>query len=250
MIISFSKHIDGVVSRASQMCGWILRTFRTREKVPMLTLWKSLVRSNIDYCCQLWNPSKVGQVQAVEQVQRSFIRKICGMQQLSYWDQLSALSLYSLERRRERYIVLYVWRILEGLTPNFSEPNAGGISATWNACRGRLCKVPAVSRRASAASQRIRYSSFGITGPRLFNSLPIKLRNLTGCDLVVFKKKLDIFLQTVPDEPLVPGYTAYQRADSNCLIHMVQLADSQLVVRRNPDSASLAGGGQPWPPRG
>ena len=247
---SFSKHIDGVVSRANQMCGWILRTFRTRDKMPMLTLWKSLVRSNIDYCCQLWNPSKVGKIQAVEQIQRSFIRKIHGMQQFSYWDQLSALSLYSLERRRERYAIMYVWRILEGLTPNFNEANSGGILATWNARRGRICRVPAVSTQASAASQRIRYSSFGITGPRLFNTLPIKLRNMTGCDLDVFKRKLDEFLRTVPDEPLVSGYTAYRRADSNSLIHMVQFADTRLVVRETPDTASLAGGGQPWPPRG
>lgn len=238
---TFSKHITEVVSKANQMCGWILRTFKTRDRTPMLTLWKSLVRSNIDYCCQLWNPTKTGEVQAIEQIQRSFIRKISGMQTLSYWEQLSALSLYSLERRRERYMIMYVWRILEGLTPNFNRPSSGGINANWNARRGRMCDVPAVRRQAPAPIQRIRYSSFGIVGPRLFNMLPKELRNTTACNLEVFKRKLDTFLRSVPDEPLVSGYTAYRRADSNSLIHMVQFSNAQQVV--------LAGGGQPWPPR-
>ena len=246
---TFSKHITEVVSRSGQMCSWILRTFKTRERMPMLTLWKSLVRSNIDYCCQLWNPSKAGDIQAVEQLQRSFIRKISGMQGLSYWEQLSTLSLYSLQRRRERYILLYVWRILEGLTPNFNQPNLGGIREYWNARRGRLCDVPIVKARAPAAFRQMRYSSFGIIGPRLFNILPKELRNISNCTLEMFKRKLDKYLKTVPDEPLVSGYTSFRRADSNSLIHMVQFANAPLSSLGNPVNSSLAGGGHPWPPR-
>ena len=52
---------------------------------------------------------------------------------------------------------------------------------------------------------KIRYSRFGIVGLRLFNMLPKELRNITNCDLNVFKRKLDEFLKTVPDEPLVSG---------------------------------------------
>ena len=246
---TFSKHITNVVSSASLMCGWILRTFITRERIPMLTLWKSLVRSKIDYCCQLWYPTKTGDVQTIEQVQRSFIRKINGMHGKSYWEQLSALSLYSLERRRERYIILYVWRILEQLTPNFNNPEIGGIKVKWNERRGRTCDVPSVSRRASAAIQRIRYSSFAVIGPKLFNSLPKELRNTSGCLLDVFKQRLDKYLKTVPDEPQVVGYTMYRRAESNSLTVMTQFASAQRVVLEEPESASLAGGGHPRTPR-
>lgn len=202
-----------MVIKANSMCGWILRTFRTRDKIPMLQLWKSLVRSNIDYCCQLWNPTRVGKIQAVEQVQRSYIRKIRGMQDLSYWEQLLALSLCSLERRRERYIIMYVWRILEGLTPNFNQPDAGGIKSLHNERRGRTCNVPAVSRYIPASVKNIRYSSFAVVGAKLFNVLPPELRNMKNCSVNSFKRALDKFLKTVPDEPLVQGYTQYRRAE-------------------------------------
>ena len=202
----------------------------------MLVLWKSLVRSNIDYCCQLWNPSKVDDIQSIEQIQRSFVRKISGMQGLSYWEQLAALQLYSLERRRERYIILYVWLILKGLTPNFNQSNMGGINTTWSERRGRMCVVPAVSQYAPAAVRRMRYSSFGVIGPRLFNILPQELRNLTSCSLDSFKHQLDKYLRTIPDKPLVQGYTLYRRADSNSLTDMVQ-------------HRSTSGSGQLWPLR-
>ena len=42
--------------------------------------------------------SRKGDIHMLEQVQRNFIRKIIGMEQLSYWEQLHALSMYSLER--------------------------------------------------------------------------------------------------------------------------------------------------------
>ena len=50
---TFSRHITMTTTTAKQMCGWILRTFLTRETVPMLTLWKSLIRSKLECCSQL-----------------------------------------------------------------------------------------------------------------------------------------------------------------------------------------------------
>ena len=139
------------------------------------------------------------------------------MQSLTYWDQLKALKLYSLERRRERYIIIYTWRILEGSTPNISE-GPSGRSAYWNDRRGRYCQVPGVLTSAPCRIQNIRRASLGIKGPRLFNSLPKCLRNLTGVSIDTFKNNLDKFLKSIPDEPLIPGYTKYRSVDANSII--------------------------------
>ena len=55
-------------------------------------------------------------------------------------------------------------------------------------------------------------------GPMLFNCLPQHIRDLTNCDTDKFKAKLDAFLSTVPDQPLIPGYTAYRQCDTNSLL--------------------------------
>ena len=214
---TFSEHIKQKIQKLKHKIGWILRTFWTREELPMLTLWKHLILCEHDYCSQLWNPHRTGDIQDLELLQRSFVRKINGMQNLSYWEQLKSLNLYSLERRRERYIVIYTWRILEGSVPNISEAPSR-ITASWNSRRGRSCKVPNVLPSATHRIQGIRRASLGIKGPRLFNCLPKCLRNLTGVSTGVFKSKLDKYLKSLPDEPLIPGYTRYRLVDSNSIL--------------------------------
>ena len=81
----------------------------------MLTLWKSLIIPIFDYFSQLYHPTKVGYIQKLEIIQRSFIRKITGMHKFTYWEQLKLLKVSSLERRRERYCIIYIWKILEGV---------------------------------------------------------------------------------------------------------------------------------------
>ena len=47
----------------------------------------------------------------------------CATFRLSYRKRLvEVLKLYSLQIRRERYGIIYVWKIVEGLVPNFSDP--------------------------------------------------------------------------------------------------------------------------------
>lgn len=83
-----------MIKRATQLVGWIMQTFKSREKEVMLTLWKSLVLPHLDYCSQLWNP--------LEQIQRSFTRQINGLKNIDYWKRLKILKLYSLQRHRKK----------------------------------------------------------------------------------------------------------------------------------------------------
>ena len=46
----FEHHIAKTVQKASQMIGWVLRTFKSRDKETMKTLYKSLILSKLDYC--------------------------------------------------------------------------------------------------------------------------------------------------------------------------------------------------------
>ena len=76
----------------------------------------------------------------------------------------------------------------------------------------------AVSSSVPCAIQTIRSSTLPVKGPRLFNILPKKLRNMSGWNTERFKCELDRYLATVPDEPLLPGLTQYRRYDSNSVI--------------------------------
>ena len=211
---NFEDHIHNVVRSANLKCGWILRTFRTRSPELMLTLWKALVLPILDYCCQLWSPSGLGLMQALEKVQMTFLNKICGASELNYWQQLSHFNLYSLQRRRERYIAIYVWKVLENIVPNF------GINVVTNARRGRLCIVPLVRASAPARMQTLRFNCITINGPRIFNSLPLHLKNVSDCSINVFKNELHKHLQSIPDEPRVRKLIPFCANSSNSLTVM------------------------------
>ena len=55
--LTFDIHILNVVSAANQLVGWAMRTVRRRSKLIMLTIWKCLIQSKLDYTSQLWSPS-------------------------------------------------------------------------------------------------------------------------------------------------------------------------------------------------
>jgi hypothetical protein len=73
----------------------------------------------------------------------------------------------------------------------------------------------------------MREQSFQVNGPRLFNSIPKKIRNMTKVPVDKFKERLDKFLEMVPDEPNVVGLTPatcnqFTAAPSNSILDQVR----------------------------
>ena len=156
--------------------------------------------SRMDYGSQLSSPYLTKHINMIEKTQRSFTRYISGMQDLSYPERLAVLKLYSLQRRRERYIIIDVWKILECQVPNFSPP----IRSRTSDRRGRTCIAShvGVGRLGMLAYNSLRWRAI-----RMFNQLPLSLRNTTVCSVYSFKKKLDLYLSTVPDIPCRLGFS-------------------------------------------
>ena len=124
----FNHHISVISKKCSSIAEWILRTFTSRDRTPMLTLFKSIALSRLDFGCQLWSLHQAKHINSIEKVQRSFTKHISGMYSLSYSERLTSLNLYSVKRRRERYIIIYVWKMLESKVLNFNPP----IISLWN----------------------------------------------------------------------------------------------------------------------
>ena len=91
------------------------------KMIDMKILLKQIVVSNMEYCCPLWSPTERSKIEKIESVQRFFTRHIDGMNgphRPCYSERLRRLKIYSLERRRERFIVLYIFKVLKNLVPN------------------------------------------------------------------------------------------------------------------------------------
>ena len=213
---TFSEHIQKVIKTAKQMSGWILRTFLSRDPNHLLPLWKSLVVSKMEYACQLCCPYRIKDIQKLEQVQRVFTRKITN-ESLRYWDRFKMLGMYSLQRRRECYCIIYTWKIMEGMVPCPSPREEDAVKSQTHPRFGRTCSRKALT----SVSQRLKTVEaelFNNFGPRLFNCLLRKFRDTTRCSTEALKRRLDKFLKDVPDELPIPHSPSPRGAASNCIV--------------------------------
>ena len=224
--LSWSPHIDSIVSDGKKIVSWTLSVFHDRSEETMLPLYTSFARSKLEYCAPLWNPTKVDDIMKLESVQRSLTAKITDVHHLSYWDRLKSLKLMSLQRRRERYCLIHIFKILNNLAPNdlpiqFSETSR----------RGLCCKIPPLVRSSKPKYQKLYDESFTVSGAKMWNLLPKNIKSKPSLDS--FKASLTKFIMMIPDNPPVPGI-----ASQNSLLHLL----AYNTTAWNPSDDSLVGG--------
>jgi hypothetical protein len=89
---------------------------------------------------------------------------------MNYWEKLSHLIVYSQERRRERYHICFLWKLNKGLID--------GYSINWQGSEeGEDGHTSQYSPLCSLKVKQARERDLGVHGARLFNILPVHLRN-------------------------------------------------------------------------
>ena len=136
----------------------------------------------------------------------------------NYWERLRKLKIYSLERRRERYMILFLHKILIGEYPN------PGMDLNINPnSRNGITIRPKLDLRAPEWVKTVRGASFFNKAPQLFNILPIELRhpkyhiNPTPKRIEHFKQGVDNYLNTVPDQPTTNGLKRHTTISNSIL---------------------------------
>ena len=217
----FRDHIDTKTAKARSIAGLILRTLITRDPAPMMMLFKALVIPILEYGSIIWSPYKKCEMNQIEAVQRSFTSQLEGLEDKNYHERLQLLNIYSLERRRQRYDLLYAYKILKKIVPNI------GLQFKGSGRRGRTIAPPAVMKNSSEHAKTLRNHGYRSRVSGLFNSLPDELRNIpTDTPMIKIKHMLDNYLKTLRDEPLVPGYRT--EVESNSVMHQRRTEDSPI----------------------
>ena len=157
-----------------------------------------------------------------------------GLQRLNYWERLRKLKLFSLERRRERYVIIFIWKVWNNLVLN-----PGIKPRSYEPKNGVFLYLPQLTKSKSKGSSHIRKlkeNSIFYRGVQLFNSLPVDLRSNPayagdgpqspqGTPSSVhdvppsvdrFKTILDKYLLCLPDQPTIPNFS--RSAASNSIL--------------------------------
>merc|ERR1712030_191861 len=103
-----------------------------------------------------------------------------GLDLYNYWDRLYLMKLNSVQRRQERYRIIYIFKIMQGLVPN------PGILFDSNITRGRMVTINKPNSNYPSKAIKMRDQSLWTHGGNLFNILPANIRNCTE-SLEIFK---------------------------------------------------------------
>ena len=245
--LTWTKHIEETVSKARIMSGWAQRTFTTRQQDPMITIWNIKVRPILDYCSPLWSPcpNNYKNIDLLEGTQRAFTRHISGMEGLDYGQRLKALNMYSVQRRHERYKIIYIYKIKENLVQNISVSH--GLQFSQRGRLGCVCKMPSYPLHHNKAVIA-RNNSFALTASSLWNSLPKHIRDISGVSVDTFKRRLDKILKKYPDEPRCSSNGCYTDMHGRASNSITDLSRNRELRRLLSVPAMVPEGGPPgWP---
>ena len=93
--LSWNNHTDVIISKANKMLGMIKRTCTNEcDQKTLIILYKSLVRSQLEYALQVWSPYIKEKITALERVQRH-VTKFILKTDLSYPERLVKLKLFT-----------------------------------------------------------------------------------------------------------------------------------------------------------
>ena len=181
--LSYKAHINNIVAAAYRRQSIFFRGFISRDLRIVRQAFITYIRPILEYNSVIWNPTEVYLVDALENVLRSYTRRIPCLSHLPYTTRLSLIKLESLEIRRLRFDLIYYYKVLGNLTP--LNPNDYFIIHRTNpASRSYpiyLLKPPKVTNKLS--------SSFFFRNTNVFNDLPHDLKSATS--LASFKNGLN-----------------------------------------------------------
>ena len=114
--LSWSKHVQHILSKAYNQLYFIKRTFNASSTPTMVKkkLYLSLILPTITYASQVWRPSHIKDIMAMELLQCRATKYILYQSGLDYKARLSKLNLLPLMYRLELYIMFFVssWKQL------------------------------------------------------------------------------------------------------------------------------------------
>jgi ribonucleases P/MRP protein subunit RPP40 len=187
-----SRQCSEAARKANAVLGQISRSFHYRDKNVFMKLYKSHVRSHLEFSVPAWSPWTEADKLVLENVQKRAVRMVSGLSG-SYEENLKDLNLQSLEDRRLRYDMIQTYKIIKEI--DAVQPstwfNLAGDNPTR---RTRLTDNP-INILPSRSRLEIRNNFFSQRVPELWNNLPESLKN--SRNLTIFKRDLTKHMRNI-----------------------------------------------------
>ena len=188
--LTFDKHISEKVRIATYMFGRIRRTFKFLDEEMFKPLYKTYVRSHLDFCSSVWAPYKIKHIDQIENVQRRATRQIPGFKNLSYPERLKKLKIPTLSYRRLRGDLIETYKILQG----YYDSNTVKFLKLWKDAAPRAGnRGNSMKLFPQRARLDLRKYNFSVRVVKYWNNLPDTI--ILAPSVNSFKNRLDAFYE-------------------------------------------------------
>jgi hypothetical protein len=178
-------HCTEIACKANARAQLILKSFLSHDPFNLVKAFVAYVRPMLEFCTQVWSPYFKCDIDILENVQRSFTRKLfklCHLSPVSYVERLAYLNLQRLELRRIHTDLITMFKLTHNLLPSVVLKNMIG-HPVCGSTRGHRYKVFIARTRKLVLS-----SFFTNRVAPIWNALPDTC--FTVDRLNVFKHKL------------------------------------------------------------
>ena len=113
--MKFKNQVAAQTKKANNMLGMIKRNFECVNQEIFQILYSTLVRPNLEYAVQVWNPYQKGEKEKIEKIQRRATKMVKEFKDNCYEERLHKLNMMSTkktETRRERGDQIMCYKIL------------------------------------------------------------------------------------------------------------------------------------------
>jgi hypothetical protein len=188
--LSFSMHCNNVANKGYMRANMLLKCFHTRDHDMQIKLFNVFVRPILEYNSPIWSPHLTKDINVIEKVQKFFTKNLRGLKNLPYSHRLATLKQPTLQSRRLRADLIYLFKILNGYVDKDLRKlfvQSSNVSISEMQLRGNVFKLVMPKPRTDMLKFFFVYRT-----AKYWNTLPTVV-----CDtksLAVFKSRLTDYL--------------------------------------------------------
>jgi len=111
--LKFDYHVNELVNKSYAVLDLIYRNFRYMSSGTFVMLYKTLVRSHLEYANCVWSQSRKTHIEKLENVQMTATRMVQHLKKYSYEARLRCLYLPKLKYTRLQRDMIQVYNIVQ-----------------------------------------------------------------------------------------------------------------------------------------